>query len=418
MCIIVPCFTLDTNRTLNVYLVSWINNPPYYIQDGSAGLVSTILNYQLASYAKRTDSSKPLATFKFIDNPENRLETESELISFISESNKTRLYERLRKNKISNDDVIVFSSTIRDIKGIGGFVKRFTICKTNKAILVVRKKDLLLLTQFANGIVASSGIIFFAITIAVNLAAIIWFIERNANSDFENDFGTGLWTSVWYCFVTLTTVGYGDKVPKHFFSRILCLAWMLFGLMLTALITANVLQAMQNGFTVEGKKIGMVAGQIDENLVVGQLNGIPVIYPTLGQLVSALREEEVEAAIIEGYQAGYLLRDKEEYGDLMITNKFPLRKSVFVYILNDEEKNGVSFKANDHLKDRTESVIKGFVPPYIITKYYVRGMAELFDVTQDGGLVMGFALSGCSLIMAAIFSQFLASFPKRRILKK
>lgn len=38
----------------------------------------------------------------------------------------------------------------------------------------------------------------------------------------------------------------------------------IFGLVLTALITANVLQAMQKGFSSDGKDIRLVAGQVDE----------------------------------------------------------------------------------------------------------------------------------------------------------
>ena len=124
--------------------------------------------------------------------------------------------------------------------------------------------DILLIHQLGNGLADSSAIIFFAIVIAINLAAIIWLKEHSSNTDFENEFETGLWTSVWYCFVTLTTVSYGDRVPKHFLSRFLCLVWMVFGLVLTALITVNVLQAMQKGFSSDGKDIGLVVGEVDE----------------------------------------------------------------------------------------------------------------------------------------------------------
>ena len=407
-----PCFsTLHRNRTINAHLISWINNPPYYIKDGSPGLVSTILEYQLPGYVneRSTSEEKEIISFNIIENLNKSLNNESELVSLISESNKTRLYTRLDTTPESHD-VYVVASTAMIMKLENRFFQRLPICQTDKVVLVVRKKDILLIRQLVNGIVDSSAIIFFAVVIAVNLAAVIWFIEHYSNIDFENNFGTGLWTSVWYCFVTLTTVGYGDKVPKHFASRFLSLVWMIFGLVLTALITANVLQAMQNGFSSDGKDIGLVTGQVDQQMIVGQLNANPVTYDYVDKAIQALRTNEIDGAVIDGFTVGYLLRDTKEFGDLKMSAMFSIRKNVYIYVFHNKLKSGLQFnpKVSKHFQDRTHAVIRRFVPPYTITKYYVRSIAELFDVKQDGGLVLGFTLSGLCFIMAAISSQFLS----------
>ena len=85
------------NGTINAHLINWVNNPPYYIKDGSPGLVSTTLEYQLPGFVneKPLSNTREVISFNIIDNLEKFLNAESELISLILESNKTRLYTRL-----------------------------------------------------------------------------------------------------------------------------------------------------------------------------------------------------------------------------------------------------------------------------------------------------------------------------------
>ena len=63
------------------------------------------------------------------------------------------------------------------------------------------------------------------------------------------------WTfveAVYYCFVTLTTVGFGDFVPAqasstdvHAFYRVLCAVWIMFGLAWVALIITKIQSSLE-----------------------------------------------------------------------------------------------------------------------------------------------------------------------------
>lgn len=73
------------------------------------------------------------------------------------------------------------------------------------------------------------------------IANIVWFFERRSNDDhFPKGYLAGLWEAIWWAAVTVTTVGYGDKVPLGKIGRVLALFWMVAGLFLVANLTAGV----------------------------------------------------------------------------------------------------------------------------------------------------------------------------------
>ena len=67
----------------------------------------------------------------------------------------------------------------------------------------------------------------------------IWFIERCNNSAFSKN-SNGILTGLWFGLVTMTTVGYGDIAPKSAMGKLLTVAWMVTGVILTAILTSTI----------------------------------------------------------------------------------------------------------------------------------------------------------------------------------
>jgi ABC-type amino acid transport substrate-binding protein len=78
-------------------------------------------------------------------------------------------------------------------------------------------------------------------------AVVLWSVERRRNVQFSGDVRRGLGSSLWWSVVTLSTVGYGDKVPTSVAGRVVAAGWMLTSLVLTTLLTATIVSAVTVG---------------------------------------------------------------------------------------------------------------------------------------------------------------------------
>jgi polar amino acid transport system substrate-binding protein len=80
--------------------------------------------------------------------------------------------------------------------------------------------------------------------LSVSGLAIYWF-ERKLNPEhFGGGLTRGIAAGIWWAAVTMTTVGYGDKVPRSTGGKVLGFIWMFAGLFIFASFTAAVTSAL------------------------------------------------------------------------------------------------------------------------------------------------------------------------------
>ena len=66
-----------------------------------------------------------------------------------------------------------------------------------------------------------------------------WGLETKFNmEEFPRDFMSGWFEGIWWSFISMTTVGYGDKTPKSVPARLFSVMWILIGIILFSVITA------------------------------------------------------------------------------------------------------------------------------------------------------------------------------------
>ena len=79
-------------------------------------------------------------------------------------------------------------------------------------------------------ILESSGLLDVLIVLFLSLllmSHLMWIVERvRGGGEFAESYPRGIWDAFWWAAVTVTTVGYGDKVPKGDIARVLALFWM------------------------------------------------------------------------------------------------------------------------------------------------------------------------------------------------
>ncbi len=139
------------------------------------------------------------------------------------------------------------------------------------------------------------------------VANIVWFSERKKNTDFSERYLVGVWEAFWWSAVTITTVGYGDKVPRGILGRIIGITWMFLGLFLIAYFTSSItstltvesLQSSINGFSdLIGKSVGTVENTTSDRFLQSK-NISPVGFKTISEAYQALEEGKIEAIVYD-----------------------------------------------------------------------------------------------------------------------
>lgn len=79
---------------------------------------------------------------------------------------------------------------------------------------------------FSPSVLAVLGALFVFILICGNA---VWYVEKG-NQIISDRYFPGIFDAFWYVFVTMTTVGYGDVVPRKLFGRLIALFIMFIGI--------------------------------------------------------------------------------------------------------------------------------------------------------------------------------------------
>ncbi len=159
------------------------------------------------------------------------------------------------------------------------------------------------------------GVFALAVLIAAHL---IWLLERRHNPDFAVPYRRGIWDSFYWSVVTMSTVGYGDKVARGNRGRVLALLWIALGTLVFASFTAaiasslavNELRSEISGpADLSGRRVATVkhsaGGTYLPSIGVG-----PVVVDEIDAAYELLSEGEVEAVVFDApvlhYYASHL----------------------------------------------------------------------------------------------------------------
>lgn len=137
-------------------------------------------------------------------------------------------------------------------------------------------------------------------------AHIVWFTERGSPA-FNDKYIIGIWEGLWYSVVTVTTVGYGDKVPQKALSKFVAVLVMLIGIgvagiamsQLSAVMNVQMFEySINSPKDLKGKLIAVVSGTTSEEVASKYQANIKVANG-IEEAVLMLEAKRVDAVIFD-----------------------------------------------------------------------------------------------------------------------
>lgn len=163
-----------------------------------------------------------------------------------------------------------------------------------------------------------------AILMAVTAGCLMWILDTWFNEEqFPRRFPKGIFEGFWWAFVTMTTVGYGDKTPVSFFARLLSIIWIFLGItmfnMYTAVLT-SALDVKPQIFDIDdfsNVNVGVLQASSLGRTVALLEHAISTRYKSIHDLAAALEKDEIKGISIDANKAAYYYSELKKHVPLI-----------------------------------------------------------------------------------------------------
>lgn len=152
-----------------------------------------------------------------------------------------------------------------------------------------------------------------ALLILLLVAHLIWFFELGDDKDFHDSYVHGIWDALWWAMVTVTTVGYGDQVPRTIMGRLLALLWMFFSLFLlsilvaqisSSIINASIDGSIQNPEDLAGHSVATIADSTSAHYLE-KIGAKVVAFEKVNDMFLSLERHQVDAVVFDAPVLSY-----------------------------------------------------------------------------------------------------------------
>ncbi|HJO04000.1 MAG TPA: potassium channel family protein [Acidobacteriota bacterium] len=171
-----------------------------------------------------------------------------------------------------------------------------------------------------------SGILRIAVAIVVTAlvgggAAML--VERGENAGLQS-----ISDAVWWAFVTLTTVGYGDRVPATFAGRVIGIGLAFAGVVMAALLTGRIASAWVERSLREGRGMTDLSKLKNHFVICGWKAALDALLRDLVAIDSSLRLEQFVLIASVAPDKVEAVRSQAELQQLHFVNGDPLEEAV------------------------------------------------------------------------------------------
>ena len=140
-----------------------------------------------------------------------------------------------------------------------------------------------------------------------------WIMETWINKEeFPRPFLIGWFEGFWWSFISMTTVGYGDKVPKSVAARLFSIVWIFVGITTFSLVTAMLSSEITEFNTIPppkmaGSKVGALRHRLYEAVLIAKHGGILIdLEPKntadgIHNMITMLKNKEIDGFVLDRY---------------------------------------------------------------------------------------------------------------------
>ncbi|XP_028403045.1 uncharacterized protein LOC114525810 [Dendronephthya gigantea] len=177
---------------------------------------------------------------------------------------------------------------------------------------IVRKEETNMSELLLMNILGNWPLAAVMVCLAFAAGAVMWWFEKSGNSEeFTTSAFRGVLNGFWWAYVTMTTVGYGDRSPKTTLGRLFAITWTLVGLVVTGIMVGNLTSSLTLSVTftekiIYGAKVGALDSSPEFRLGVrlnAKMNTVRT-YHNLDELYKALLDGEVDGILLDAYVVG------------------------------------------------------------------------------------------------------------------
>ena len=205
---------------------------------------------------------------------------------------------------VTTPDAVAWISYDTNIAKVGAkhFLRRnltvLTLVQSEKLAVILPRRRISLPNKIVRGMSYCSLITVISLILLLLFGSIFWIIEKPYNDALKNKDGPIM--CLYWSFVTMSTVGYGDVVPVTILGKLISIIWMAIGIMVAAVTVATLTDVVNGieGLGIAGRDVAVVNDSHEEYFVQRDYFARPVLYETYEEIIQAVRDGDVYAGVL------------------------------------------------------------------------------------------------------------------------